>query len=146
MKPLQGEYYCDYRPIKSVGKSVQNVFILNEIDTKQMTKQMAILNHCIDNDGLRNLKIRSLTEDSGAKDMQSATVNIDLWYFLQTINLFERFKPRQKHGERIQIFVFFTNSEENVLWDHFVFGLQNEDQLKKLLGTKNLTLEKCVDI
>lgn len=61
------------------------------------TRQLVMLKHCVDDEGLLILQRLNFPEDDCANNMQSKLEKLEMYCSKQTKHLFEHFKLRQKH-------------------------------------------------
>lgn len=111
---------------------------------------MAMLKHCIGDDGFCILKMLNLTEEEDPSNMQSVVIKFDIYCTKQTKKLFECYKVRQRHRDSNESFgsfvanpcvknpkTFFYNNS----WTTSIFVYK----AKQLQQMTDVTLEKCFD-
>lgn len=106
-------------------KRFEKLSILAEQETKSKIYQMAMLKHCIHNEGLSIPKMLNFSEDKNASDLPTLMVNLDI------NDLFGFFTLRQRDLKP-------NNREGSILRGHITFGIYNDEWTKKLLRTMKL--------
>ena len=137
-----------------------NYFVISRQQQESEQYQLAMFKHAIGDDGLRVIKTFSYATEENANDWRVVISKLEKHCIGEVNEIYERycFNRRDKlRTESVDNFVaelktlaktcnFCECLRDSLIRDRIVLGIKNEQTTKKLLRTRDLTLNKCIDI
>ncbi|KAJ8023030.1 hypothetical protein HOLleu_38095 [Holothuria leucospilota] len=133
--------------------------IITQLHSHDAVYQKAVFLHCIGPVGVKIYNSLTFADDEDENDIKIIMTKLDTYFIGESNETYERYvfnKRDQQAGETVDAYVAnlrtlaktcnFGDLEESLIKDRLVLGINDPGTRKRLLQTRNLTLQDAVDI